>query len=285
MTGSRIKYSEHELTWVKRHAHLARREIAERFAKQFGRSDVSESNIKGLCTRKGWSAGPAGKSRNTGKSLLFTVEQTEWIKANAALSRAETHTQFCTAFPATNITQAQLTAYRKRAGIKSGRTGHFVKGQEPVNKGKKMPYHPNSARTQFKSGQRPHTYRGPGHEMTCPKDGYVYLIVAEKNPHTGSATRRVLKHKWLWEQANGPIPDGQCLKSIDGDRTNTDPGNWMAIPRGLLPRLSGRWTNLNYDKVEPELRPYILAAAKLRHAAKTAHERTGSPNKGGPRDG
>jgi hypothetical protein len=133
-----------------------------------------------------------------------------------------------------------------------------------------MPFNPNSAATQFKSGQLPHNYKGAGHEMICPKDGYVYMIVAEKNPHTGADTRRVLKHKWLWEKENGPLPEDHCLKCIDSDKTNTDPTNWMSIPRALLPLLNGRWSNLRYDDAEPEIKPYIMAAAKLRRAAKLA---------------
>lgn len=31
---------------------------------------------------------------------------------------------------------------------------------------------------------------------------------------------------------------------------------------------AGRWTGLAYDKVEPELRSYVLAAANLKQAAK-----------------
>lgn len=132
-----------------------------------------------------------------------------------------------------------------------------------------MPYHPNSARTRFKPGQRPHNTRKPGDEYVCAKDGYVYLCIPETNPHTGFEHRFVLKHKYLWGQANGPIPEGHCLKSRDGNRQNTDPSNWMCIPRSMLPRLSGRWT-LPYDQAPDELKPLVLATAKLKHTAKTA---------------
>ena len=64
------------------------------------------------------------------------------------------------------------------------------------------------------------------------------------------------------------MPDGHCLKCLDGDKTNTDPSNWEAIPRALLPRLSGgRWYR-PYASFEPEVRPTVLAAAKLEHKAR-----------------
>ena len=139
----------------------------------------------------------------------------------------------------------------------------------PANRGKKMPYNANSARTQFKKGQRPKNTKKPGDEYVSSKDGYVYLCIAETNPHTGFEHRFVLKHKYLWEQVNGPIPDGHCLKSVGGDRQNSDPSNWILIRRSMLPRLSGRWS-LGYDQAEPEIRPTLLALAEVEDRARRA---------------
>ena len=74
----------------------------------------------------------------------------------------------------------------------------------------------------------------------------------------------MLKHRWLWEQANGPVPEGMCLKCLDGDRTNCDPSNWELVPRALLPQLNGRW-GLAYDAAEPEVKPLLLTQAKIKH--------------------
>lgn len=130
-----------------------------------------------------------------------------------------------------------------------------------------MPFNAASARTQFKKGQRPKNTKKPGDEYVSAKDGYVYLCVPQTNPHTGFQHRFVLKHRYLWEQLNGPVPEGFCLKSRDGDRQNCDPSNWMCIPRAMLPRLSGRWS-LGYDQAAPELKPVVLAVAQLQHGAK-----------------
>lgn len=155
-----------------------------------------------------------------------------------------------------------------RKGWKTGRSGCFEKGAVPPNKGKKMPFNPNSARTQFKKGQRPSNTKRPGDEYISSKDGYTYLCIPETNPHTGFEHRFVLKHRYLWERENGPIPADHCLKSIDGNKQNCDPANWLCIPRALLPRLSGRWS-INYNDAPDELKPILLAAARLQHAART----------------
>lgn len=197
-----------------------------------------------------------------GKAIKYSEAELRWIKANRQRPRAEAHPEFVAQFDRADVSLQNFTALCKRKGWLTGRTGQFNPGQEPANKGKKMPYNANSARTRFQKGQRPHNTKGPGHEMLCPKDGYIYMIVAERNPHTGAETRRVLKHKWLWEQTHGPVPDGMCLKCLDGDRTNTDPANWELISRALLPRLDGRFGR-GYEAAPDELKPTLLATAKL----------------------
>lgn len=122
--------------------------------------------------------------------------------------------------------------------------------------------------TAFRKGNVPHTYRGAGHERIDAKDGYVVMIVDEPNPWTGARTRPVHKHRWLWEQKNGPVPAGYALKCLDGNKANTDPSNWEAVPRGVLARLNGgrHKKRLAYDAAPPELRPVVMTAAKLAHA-------------------
>jgi hypothetical protein len=58
------------------------------------------------------------------------------------------------------------------------------------------------------------------------------------------------------------VPGGYALKCLDGNKLNTDPGNWEAVPRALLPRLNGK-SGRNYDRAPDELKPTIMAVAKL----------------------
>lgn len=209
-----------------------------------------------------------------GRPIKYSDEEMAWLEENRAMVISDYHRAFVERFGRRDVSLQNLHSLRKRKGWKTGRTGRFKRGQEPHNKGKEMSPETRAkvSRAWFKKGQLPHNHKDAGHEMVCPKDGYVYLIVAETNPHTGADTNRVLKHKYLWEQANGPLPDGHCLKCLDGDKTNTDPSNWEAIPRALLPRLSGgRWYK-PYDAYEPEARPLVLSIAKLEHTARMARK-------------
>jgi len=202
------------------------------------------------------------------RTICYSVDELAWIEANKAKVRRISHALFCEKFNRTDVTLTNYTALCKRKGWMTGRTGQYVPGQVSHNKGKKMPFNPNSARTQFKKGQRPHNTKHLGHENVT-KDGYVEISVAETNPHTGYERRYVHKHRHLWEKANGPVPDGFCLKCLDGDKANTAPSNWEAIPRALLPRLNGRFGR-EYDAADPEVKPTIMAIAKLEHAGRTA---------------
>lgn len=220
-----------------------------------------------------------------GKWITYTAEEGAWLEENRALPIGDYHLGFVTQFKRGDVSKLHLHSLRKRKGWKTGRTGYFSKGSEPSNKGKLCRpgtggRHPNSQRTQFRAGDLPHNTKGAGHERVDNKDGYVILIVAETNPWSGAATRPVHKHRWLWEQIHGPVPGGMVLKCLDSNKLNTDPSNWE-----LVPRLNGgaRKKRVAYDEAPVELKPTIMAVAKLEQRA---HERLpdgrGRPAKEGP---
>jgi hypothetical protein len=199
-----------------------------------------------------------------GKRIEYSLFEETWIAARRDLPRRQLHAEFCARFGRTDVTVMNIVALCNRNGWKTGRTGCFEKGNTPANKGRKMPWTAGSAR--FRKGHVPHNWRGAGHEHINSR-GYVMMIVEETNPWTGAATTTVYKHRYLWEQANGPVPPGHALKCLDGDKTNTDPSNWIAIPRAMMPRLVSRGQP-HYDAASAELRPTLMALAQLEHAAR-----------------
>lgn len=199
-----------------------------------------------------------------GRSIPYSPKELAWIKRRCTRPRREAHALFCRTFSRTNVSLDHFKSLCARKGWTTGRTGCFPKGGTPFNKGKQMPYNANSARTQFKKGGLPHNTKYLGHERVTD-DGYVEISVAETNPHTGFCRRYVLKHRHLWEQQHGPVPDGYALKCLDGNRLNTDPSNWIVISRSLLPFLNGR-RGPNYDQAAPAVKPAILTLAKLKCA-------------------
>ncbi|WP_395326888.1 HNH endonuclease [Novosphingobium sp. BL-8H] len=210
-----------------------------------------------------------------GKWISYSHEEQAWLEANRLLPISEYHAGFVAAFARDDVTSVNLHSRRKRLGWSTGRTGHFEKGTVPHNRGKKCApgtggRHPNAQRTQFKRGQRSGVavklYKPVGTERIS-KDGY-----RERKIHDGMP----LKSRWRaihlveWEAAHGPLPEGYALKCL-GDKANTDPTNWEAVPRALLPRLAGGnqyRRKLAFDDAPDELKPAVLAVAKLEHAAR-----------------
>jgi hypothetical protein len=137
--------------------------------------------------------------------------------------------------------KAQALGLRKPRdySVRAGRIGaqhpkaiahRFVKGQEPPNKGKRIEEFMSkegierSSRTRFQPGQLPHNTQPVVHERVS-KDGYIYIKVS-------MTEKMVLKHRYVWEQANGPVPDGHCVAFRDGNRQNCELSNLYLLSRG-----------------------------------------------------
>jgi len=200
-------------------------------------------------------------------AIKYSNLELAWIYENRTLVRKVAHAKFCKKFNRTDVSFDNYHGLCKRMGWKTGRSGRYEKGAVPQNKGKKMPFNANRARTQFKKGHLPKNTKYLGHERVNV-DGYVEISIAEQNPHTGADRRYVHKHRYLWIKTNGPIPEDHCLKCLDGNKQNTDPANWEAVPRAMLPRLNGIYGR-GYDQAAPEVKPVIMAIAKVEHKARS----------------
>lgn len=204
-----------------------------------------------------------------GQKIAWSEAELEWIEAHRTMERPAAYKLFCETFNRDDIAFGAYASLCKRKKWFTGRSGRFEKGSKPANKGKKMPYNPNSARTQFKPGHRGgkalENYKPIGTERVSP-EGYL-----ERKIHDGLP----LQSRWRgvhlinWEEENGPLPEGHCLKCLDGDRTNTEPSNWVCVSRAMMPRLAGRWS-MPYDSAPNELKPTLLAVAELEQAVRKA---------------
>ena len=207
-----------------------------------------------------------------GRAIHYADDELDFIEETSTLPRRTAHAAFCELFGRSDVSLGAYKSLCKRMGWLTGRTGCFDKGHVPANKGKSMPFNANSARTRFKKGNRSgranENYKPIGTERLS-KEGYL-----ERKIHDGlplqSRWRAV--HLINWEAANGPVPDGHCLKCLDGDKANVDPVNWECIPRAILPRLNGRFGR-SFDTAPSELKPVIMATAKLAHRAQEAGRR------------
>lgn len=149
-----------------------------------------------------------------------------------------------------HLTLGQVKNMRSRWRMNSGLTGQYPKGNVPWNKGMKG-LHIGGEATQFKKGQAPPNTKPAGYE-SIDQDGFVHF----KPP---GARKMTYKHRWVWEQAHGPIPAGHVLVFLDGDKTNCSLDKLILLPRGIHARMCQR--HLYSD--DPEKTKSGILLAKL----------------------
>ncbi len=98
----------------------------------------------------------------------------------------------------------------------------FKKGNTPENKGKPMPEHlyKRFAPTMYQKGHQPHNLQRDGAERMT-KDGYIQIRIS-KNVYK-------LKHRIIYEQHHGTIPDDMKIRFKDGNKLNVNIENLEAI--------------------------------------------------------
>jgi len=154
----------------------------------------------------------------------FTKEQADFIKTNVKGTGNDELTQMFNSHFKLNLKVSQIKAFKKNNKLSSGLDGYFQKGHVPFNKGKKgnWGYEP----TQFKKGHKPHNYAPVGSERVNG-DGYVDIKVADPNKWRG-------KHLVIWEEHNGPVPEGYAVIFGDGNDRNFDINNLIRVSRKQL---------------------------------------------------
>lgn len=144
-----------------------------------------------------------------------------------------------------------LHSFRKRLGLNTGRTGKFIKGHVPVNKGTKGLTGAN--KTSFKKNNRPLNYQPIGTESTT-KDGYIKVKTAEPNIWK-------LKHRLVWEKYKGEIPTGYIIKFIDDNKLNCHIDNLM-----MISMRENAVINKHYSGAPAEYKHTTLQLAKIKLA-------------------
>lgn len=167
----------------------------------------------------------------------------------------------------TSFSPTMMKQFRQRHGIKSGVKGWFQKGHAPGNKGKHLedyitdPERLEDVRrrispTQFKKGQRPANEMPVG-TVVVNSNGYKL----RKKQMEGTLWERwEFLHRAVWEEHNGPIPEGMAITFKDSDRTNCDIDNLMLVTKGENAAL----TRLGWRFDDPDLTTAALGVIRLK---------------------
>jgi hypothetical protein len=109
------------------------------------------------------------------------------------------------------ITPAQVKDFAARWRVLSGVRG--APPGSPANRGR------------FRAGNVPHNSLPLGSEAR--RDGYLWRKVAASEGPGLSRLGWRQAHRLVWEEANGPVPEGCNVVFKDGDRSNVALGNLM----------------------------------------------------------
>lgn len=119
------------------------------------------------------------------------------------------------------FTEPMMKSYKTYHKLKSGLDCRFRPGHVPQNKGMKGVCAPGCEKTWFKKGSTPVNHRPVGSERV-DMDGYILVKVAEPNKWR-------MKHRIVWEEHHGKIPDGQKVIFLDGNKLNTEIENLALV--------------------------------------------------------
>lgn len=237
---------------------MAIRDLTPIFNARFGLSKT-DSQIRCALHNHRITCGRKGGARLIPHLRVCTKVQAEFIEENYRLMTVKDLAAALTDKFGVVLTERQINTFIKNHGITSGRTGRFEKEHTPWNNGTKGKGLTGRNKTSFRKGNVPPNRRPLWSERIDSKDGFILIKVPETDPYTGFPTRFKLKHVWIWEQANGPVPKGMNVAFKDSNKLNCVLENLMLVSDAELLRLNQH----GYREMPEELKPSILALSRL----------------------
>ena len=228
----RRKYTEEHISYLREICKgRYNDEITDMFNAKFG-LNVTVIAISSLKRRNKISSDLLCKCK-PGKTALTTKEQDDYMRSISAGKTNEELIEIMYERFGIRFTESQMKNYRSRKGIVTGLDCRYKKGCVSVNKGKKMPseVYARCSATMFKKGRKPNNWKPVGSERVESKDGYILVKVAEPNKWKP-------KHIVIWEQANGPVPDGYKIMFADQNKRNFNLDNLLLISKGESAQLN-----------------------------------------------
>ena len=197
-------------------------------------------------------------------NIRYTQEEHAWLREHIpGNTQKDTAERFSVLFRP--ITDKQVNSYCKNNHIHTGNSGRFQKGRISETKGKKQEDFMSpeglekSKTTRFKKGQTPHNIKPVGTERNLI--GYIEVKVAEPNVWK-------LKHRVLWEEHYGPIPEQGRLLFRDGNPMNITLENLCLVDNRILCKMS----HLKLHHMPPELFDTAVLIGRL--AAETSKKKS-----------
>lgn len=200
-------------------------ELCDAVNEIFGKN-YTYDQIKGFVYRNGLKF-----IKNVRHNLLLTDEQAEYLISIIPGRKSDEVRQMMNEKYDLNLTLAQIRAWKKNHKTPSGYDTRWRKGQESWNKGRKG-IHGSNAGT-FKKGHESFNKVPIGTvvKRKSTKNGAYYLWIKTRDGNLNNNFEPL--HHYVWEQANGPVPDGYVLVFRDGNPENCDLSNLKPVLKAV----------------------------------------------------
>lgn len=149
----------------------------------------------------------------------------------------------------TEYTRAQIKGFYCNHGLNSGLDGRWTHDRRPDTS--KMKGRHLSTATEFKKGQKALNKMDVG-TVIVNSDGYKMI-------KTGDPHQWEFLHRKVWQEKNGPIPEGHMIIFLDGNRLNCEPENLRLVSKAENAVLNSHGMRFS----DPELTEMAANLAKL----------------------
>jgi len=253
------KYPEELYEFIRQNFNgMTNRELAELVNAKFGTDFNYDRMHNFICNNKLKRTEFASHKKNDTKRYPKEVRQ--FLKDNVKGTSFHDLTKIVNDKFGTYYTYEQLRGTCKRLGYSNGCDTRFKKGIKYFEPKKGVHYSP---RTEWKKGHITHNKKPVGSIVFS--DRYLRIKVAEPD-------KWEFYHRYVWEQNNGPVPEGMLVIFLDKNPMN------CSIENLTLVSMAENATIKKYHVKDTELRKTAINIARL--TIRTKELEKGSNNHG-----
>ncbi len=221
-----MKYSKEVKDFIRNNVKgRTTKELVELVNKEMG-TDFTESKMKSYKTNHKLRSGTPVGNKPGMPTKMYPQKVKNYMKSNCVGTSPGRMADILNEKFGTQYTHKQIRSYYKNHGLRCGLDARFKEGQVPPNKGKKGYYSPGCEKTWFKKGHTPENYRPIGSERVNV-DGYIEIKTSDPNSWS-------LKHRVIYEDHHGKIPEKHVVVFLDGNQLNTSIDNLKLISQQEL---------------------------------------------------
>lgn len=239
--GGRNHWSQEEFEWLREeYPRHNNRDLPSMHRERF--PDAPKRSLTAIRTMAAKMGVSKAEDFNATPPTFWTPDKVEWFRGFVPGHEEHEISAEHERIYGTPLSKNQINNAKCQFNVRSGTSGgSFKKGNVPWVKGRKWdewmpPEKQELVRSKHfkKGGAFNWSEIIPVGTERVRTTGYTDVKVADRPSVIGGRDNWQPKQRVVYEQHHGPIPEGWNVVFADGDKTNFDPENLVAAPRGLL---------------------------------------------------